>query len=215
MNLKEAIRYTNTHNDSSSGTTTDRSRTPNIATTTSEHQRSKADPAAEDITTTNESERQLDTPVDKLVGFMLSLVEEKQTLSEAITRAKNSCPFDIDAAVAANKSRREAAFTMRRMLSVKERVRETTGTSFRLNAEGNQSPYTYTIVETTLPDFDRGLLRVDLRSVEEEADSVSSHIEEALVTAQVDMQPRYRSGDTLEEMIEVYLNAADGAPAAA
>ena len=215
MNLKEAFRYSNHLNDSIGGITSYLSRTPNIATTTSEHQRSKADPAAEDITTTNESERQLNIPVDKLVGFMLSLVEEKQSLSEAITRAKNSCPFDIDAAVAANKSRCEAASTMRRMLSVKERVRETTGTSFRLNAEGNQSPYTYTIVETTLPDFDRSLLRADLRFVEEEADSVSSRIEEALVTAQVDMQPHYRSGDTLEEMIEVYLNAADGAPAAA
>ena len=215
MNLKEAFRYSNHLNDSIGGITSYLSRTPNIATTTSEHQRSKADPAAEDITTTNESERQLDTPVDKLVGFMLSLVEEKQALSEAITRAKNSCPFDIDAAVAANKSRREAASTMRRMLSVKERVRETTGTSFRLNAEGNQSPYTYTVVETTMPDFDRDLLRADIRSVEEEADGVSSRIEEALVTAQVDMQPRYRSGDTLEEMIEAYLNSADGAPAAA
>lgn len=215
MNLKEAFRYSNHLNDSIGSITSYLSRTPNIATTTSEHQRSKADPAAEDITTTNESERQLDTPVDKLVGFMLSLVEEKQTLGEAITRAKNSCPFDIDAVVAANKSRREAAFTMRRMLSVKERVRETTGTSFRLNAEGNQSPYTYTVIETTMPDFDRDLLRTDIRSIEEEADGVSSRIEEALVTAQVDMQPRYRSGDTLEEMIEVYLNAADGAPAAA
>ena len=197
MNLKEAFRYSNHLNDSIGGITSYLSRTPNIATTTSEHQRSKADPAAEDITTTNESERQLDTPVDKLVGFMLSLVEEKQTLGEAITRAKNSCPFDIDAVVAANKSRREAASTMRRMLSVKERVRETTGTSFRLNAEGNQSPYTYTVVETTMPDFDRDLLRADIRSIEEEADGVSSRIEEALVTAQVDMQPRYRSGDTL------------------
>ena len=215
MNLKEAFRYSNHLNDSIGGITSYLSRTPNIATTTSEHQRSKADPAAEDITTTNESERQLDTPVDKLVGFMLSLVEEKQTLGEAITRAKNSCPFDIDAAVAANKSRREAASTMRRMLSVKERVRETTGTSFRLNAEGNQSPYTYTVVETTMPDFDRDLLRADIRSIEEEADGVSSRIEEALVTAQVDMQPRYRSGDTLEEMIETYLVSTDGAPAAA
>lgn len=215
MNLKEAFRYSNHLNDSIGGITSYLSRTPNIATTTSEHQRSKADPAAEDIVSTNELERQLDAPVDKLVSFMLSLVEEKETLGEAITRAKNSCPFDIDAAVAANKSRREVASTMRRMLSVKERVRETTGTSFRLNAEGNQSPYTYTIVETTLPDFDRSLLRADLRSVEEEADSVSSRIEEALVTAQVNIQPRYRSGDTLEEMIEAYLSSADGAPAAA
>lgn len=215
MNLKEAFRYSNHLNDSISSIVNYLSRTPNIATTTSEHQRSKADPAAEDITTTNESERQLSIPVDKLVGFMLSLVEEKQSLSEAITRAKNSCPFDIDAAVAANKSRREAAFTMRRMLSVKERVRETTGTSFRLNAEGNQSPYTYTIVETTKPDFDRASLRTDLRSIEDASDNVSSNIEEALVTAQVDIQPRYRSGDTLEEMIEVYLAITDGAPAAA
>lgn len=215
MNLKEAFRYSNYLNDSIGDIISYLSRTPNIATTTSEHQRSKADPAAEDVTTTNKSERQLDTPVDKLVGFMLSLVEEKQALSEAITRAKNSCPLDIDAAVAANKSRREVASTMRRMLSVKERVRETTGTSFRLNAEGNQSPYTYTVVEATTPDFDRDLLRADIRSIEEEADSVSSRIEEALVVAQVNIQPRYRSGDTLEEMIEVYLNSADGAPAAA
>ena len=104
---------------------------------------------------------------------------------------------------------------MRRMLSVKERVRETTGTSFRINAEGNQSPYTYTIVETTKPDFDRASLRADLRSIEDASDNVSSNIEEALVTAQVDIQPRYRSGDTLEEMVEVYLAITDGAPAAA
>ena len=66
-----------------------------------------------------------------------------------------------------------------------------------------------------MPDFDRDLLRADIRSIEEEADGVSSRIEEALVTAQVDMQPRYRSGDTLEEMIETYLVSTDGAPAAA
>lgn len=215
MNLKEAFRYSNHLNDSIDSIARHLSCSHNITTITSEHQRSKADPAAEDMTTTNESERQLNTPVDKLVSFMLSLVKEKQTLSEAVTRAKNSCSFDIDAAVTTNKSRRAAAFSMRKMLSVKERVRETTGTSFRLNVEGNQSPYTYTIVETTKPDFDRDSLRAYLRSVEDEADSVSSSVEEALVTVQVDMQPRYRCGDTLEEMIEDYLNSADGASSAA
>lgn len=215
MNLKEAFHYSNHLNDSIDSIARYLSRTSNVAITVSEHQRSKADPTAEDVTTTNELERQLDAPVDKLVGFMLSLVEEKQALGEAITLAKGSCPFDIDAAVAANKSRRAVASSMRTMLAVKERVRETTGTSFRLNAEGNQSAYNYTIVETTRPDFVRDSLRTDLRSVEDKADSVSSRIEEALVTAQVNIQPRYRSGDTLEEMIEAYLSSADGAPAAA
>lgn len=214
MNLKEAFRYSNHLNDSLDSITRYLSRASNVATTTSEHQRSKADPTAEDIVSTNELERQLDAPVDKLVSFMLSLVEEKETLGEAITRAKNSCPFDIDAAVAANKSRRSAASVMHAMFSIKERIRETMGTFFRLNAEGNQSPYNYTIVETLKLDFDREALHRNLRSIEDEADAVSTRIEKALVEAQVDIKPRYRCGASLEEMIEAYMGGLDGAPAA-
>ena len=78
----------------------------NVMRIKEEHQRSKRNPKAEDEIV--EVKRDHDMTADGVIDLLLDLMNERETLSLAISRAKESAEFDIDAAIAANKARQEA-----------------------------------------------------------------------------------------------------------
>ena len=117
MNLKEAFQAQNKIErlfDFVSGYLDDEK---NLISTTEKHFRSKAAEGQQDekidIVVDNKF------PPDKVIDFLLMLIDEREKLAKAIHNAKASMKFDLDSAVDVNKKRHSAAETLRQLCNFK------------------------------------------------------------------------------------------------
>ena len=203
MNLKESFRYQkflDTLMNRARGSLCD---PDHILKVTKKHLRNAANPDAEDM----EEVVELDTPFfpnDDVIQFMEWLVEERQKLSSAISCAKASVGFDIDAAIEANKFRQIVYGGIKFMLTYNSSKSKTQGRDYRFNINGDQTPYYYDIEVTKEEAFDREVSRAVMRRMITEADQVSADIDAALINIQVDYVPKFDVNESFNDVMAVF-----------
>lgn len=203
MNLKESFRYQNflgaLHSSAASSLVDER----HCLTTTKNHLRNKANSDAADVT------EEVDVGEfhknDDVLRFMLYIIEEREKLTSAISRAKASIGFDLDAAVETNKLRQTVSRNINMMLRYKGTKRTERGTDYKFNAEGNQTPYYYDIEVVTEENFNRAQAKSAAQSVITKADEVSAAIDAALINTRVDYEIPFNVNDSFDDAMADFL----------
>ena len=208
ITLKEAFRYQN-FLDNILGQAENYLRcSDNYMIVTEEHLRSKAVATAEDQTTNNKADREISVKPDVLVDFIISVLTEKEMLTNAINKAKTQHCNDFDAFIEINKARRGVVDVLKRMSRTKGKESMTRGSAFTMNAEGNQVQYYYDIKKTTSIDFDRPMVKGLISRLAVDADRASATIDYWQTSVPVDYEPKYDINDTFEELAEQHNNTA-------
>ena len=205
MNLKDAFRYqTFLERNFSRGCSSilDRTHAYDI---TKKHLRSKANPEAEDIEETVDNGEFFRN--DDVIRFLLSLVDERSKLTEAIDKAKRSVPFDIDAAVETNKFRQRVASCIGSMLEYQAKDSVSKETGYKFNVDGNQTTYYYDVENRYAEAYDRAGAKVIMKDLSTSADAVSTAIDSAMINTVVDYIPPYNVNDSFDDMMESFLTA--------
>ena len=203
MVLKEAFRMQNHLTTLTNGAIAFLSANENVMRIKEEHQRSKRNPKAEDEIV--EVKRDHDMNADGVIDLLLDLMNEREKLSLAISRAKESAEFDIDAAIAANKARQEAADCLKELAGRKSSETVSRGMDYLINAEGNQTAYYYNVRSVETIDYDRDKVRGIVKRLQRESDAVSTKIDLLNVTLEVDYVPKYDFESGFEDAYEQFM----------
>ena len=204
MNLKEAFRYQNYLHGLIRQTLAYLGDTRVTMKTTQEHLRKKANPNAENEKIDMSAERPIEYDANTLIDFLEYLLDTKESLTNAIAKAKVSSPYDIDGSVANNKMRQQAAAVLSRMCGIRPTDRVRYGTDYTFNAEGNQTQYNYEIKEVSVIDFDRAKVKAIAKRLVTESDVVSTLLDRMLVETEVEYDPRFSVNDTYEDALETF-----------
>ena len=185
MNLKEAFQAQNKIEklfDFVSGYLDDEK---NLISITEKHLRSKAADGQADESINIVVDNKF--PPDKVIDFLMLLIDEREKLAKAIHSAKSSMQFDLDSAVDVNKKRHLAAATLRELRQFKSSslLEKNAGVGYVFNKEGNQTTYRYDIERVKTIDFDRNRVRELIKKLQAKADKVSNEIDAALISTTV------------------------------
>ena len=206
MNLKEAFHYQNFLNSLMDVAEMNVAKMGGALRVTKKHLRNKANPDAHD------TEEVIDpadyVPTEAYVKFMQQIIEAKAALTEAISNAKSSLDFDIDAAVEANKLRQSAHRALKRTMNANKSYEKTEhGSDYKFNADGNQVSYFYDVEVSAIEMFDKKWLRDITRGLISEADSVSAKIDMAMVNTIIDYTPVFNVNDSFDDIIAEFTEA--------
>ena len=206
MNLKEAFHYQNFLNSLMDVAEMNVAKMGGALRITKKHLRNKANPDAKD------TEEVIDpadyVPTEAYVKFMQQIIEAKAALTEAISKAKSSLDFDIDAAVEANKLRQSAHRALKRTMNANKSYEKTEhGSDYKFNADGNQVSYFYDVEVSAIEMFDKKWLRDITRGLISEADSVSAKIDMAMVNTIIDYTPVFNVNDSFDDIIAEFTEA--------
>lgn len=148
--------------------------------------------------------------ITDVARFLLFLLNQKEILFAAIRKAKEALPLDLDSEVSLNTTRRNLARTFRRMNTLRsgEQIIANGGTGYRFNAEGNQITYRCDVKRVTTINFDRKVIRSALDGLNRTADDVSTRLDLAMVTSQVDYELPFDVNDGFAEALESFCHAA-------
>ena len=204
INLKTAFRAQNTLKNAIDSITAYLSNKSNVSTITSVHRKSKAVETKTDETLV--AEKPYDFKTNEIIGALMCLISEKETLTEEINKSKKSLDIDIDGKLSMNLTTRKAISAFKSMCSIKESVKTTYGRDYTFNVEGNQVQYVYDIDQTTKPDFDTPELRSYTKQLENNADEISNKLDEVYISTQVDYTPIIGDNDTLEEILKIAID---------
>lgn len=208
MNLKEAFRYQNFLVELLNETRSHLSQRANITKIEQHHLRKKVNSEAEDEVIDTSKERTITIKPDIIVKFMISLLEERCRLSEAITEAKATCGLDIDSAVSMNVKRHEVIRVLNFMNGIKDGKRIISGRANKFNVEGNQVPYIYDVEEETKLDFDKSYVRERMKELHSECDKISAQIDKIMVDTEVDYEGPYDVNDNFEDVLTQFATKA-------
>lgn len=174
-----------------------------VTTVEQYHERKKSNPDAENeiVQKENLTKSSVDFSVNDLLRFIPELLEEKENLSIAINKAKNTTEIDIDASLSMNKQKQEFIRVLNDMNSKKSCEKTITGKGYKFNVNNEQVPYIYDVVEKTTIDFDRNTVKALIKKYSKETDHVSTMLDRIVLTTQVDFAPKYDINDTLEELL--------------
>ena len=206
MNLKEAFQAQNKIEklfDFFSGYLDDEK---NLISVTEKHLRSKAAEGQQDekidIVVDNKF------PPDKVIDFLLMLIDEREKLAKAIHAAKSSMKFDLDSAVDVNKKRHSAAETLRELRNFKSssQLDKNAGVGYVFNKEGNQTTYRYDIERVKTIDYDRNRVRELIKKLQMQANKVSNEIDAALIITTVKYKLPFDMNAGNLEIIEDFVN---------
>lgn len=203
MNLKEAFRYQSFLDDRMRAAEFSLQQNEHAFSVIRTHKRKSANPEAEDMDET--VDRGDFYANDDVLRFMEYMIEQRELLSHAITVAKQSIEFDIDAAVETNKFRQRLASAVKSMLRYNPRDCEEAGSDYKFNVAGDQTRYLYKIEVHYEPAYDRDGAKAAMREHIAEADSVSSMIDLAMITTAVGYEPPFDVNESFEDCMEDFL----------
>lgn len=174
-----------------------------VTTVEQYHERKKSNPDAENETIQKENltKSSVDFTANDLLRFIPELLDEKEKLSVAINKAKDTTEIDIDASLSMNKQKQEFIRVLNDMNSKKSCEKTITGKGYKFNVNNEQVPYIYDVVEKTTIDFDRNTVKALIKKYSKETDHVSTMLDRIVLTTQVDFEPKYDINDTLEELL--------------
>ena len=206
MNLKEAFRFQNKLQSLQTDTLRILSDERNVTCTEITQFRKKVMPEAENEVTAEVPPSEYADRVDRLVQFLLYLLEEQETLSAAIRKAKDSLPLDMDSQISLNGTRQAVASLLRRLVDLRgnEQLMPGGGTGYRFNAEGNQVSYRCDAKRVTTINFDRHAVRRHLTELNRRADETSTLLDRSMVNAEVDYAVPFDVNDSFAAVFETF-----------
>ena len=203
MILKEAFRYQNYLSSLFTETVGYLSREDFITTTSQEHNRKKSNPDADDEKVVVQKPYNVEFKPNDLIDFAVKLIDEKQKLSDAITEAKKTTSFDVDAAMSMNKTKQSFIHVLRRMASIKPIESEKEGVSYKFNNDGDQVSYRYPIKEVKTIDYDREDVKKLIDKYKKETDNISIERDRIDIMTEVDYKPIWEVDTLLDDIVEV------------
>lgn len=204
MYLKEAFRHQNILASLAMSAYGFLTTTQNVMHIKEEHLRSKANPDAEDEVLENR-ERTTPYSANDVIRFLVSLTEEREKLTLAISAAKKSTGIDLDAEVAFNKVRQRTAEWLKGLASLRSSEITSTASGYKFNAEGNQIRYTYDVRRIATIDFDRNYVKKQMEELSGVAECTSTDIDRLMINTPVDYEPLYANTDTFDDAMEKFL----------
>lgn len=202
MVLKEAYRYQNYLTELIDEAERYLTKRDFITTTKQTHNRSKANPEAQNETLEVPSLYTVEFTPMNLVDFITKAITEKEKLSEAIVVAKKNTEIDIDASIALNKIKQGYISVLSSMSNIKSSEKKTRGTDYKINqVDGNQMSYYYDIEEVVSINYDRNDVKGLIKKLTKETDDVSMKLDAIQITTEVEYEPIWDIGDSLEDVV--------------
>ena len=207
MNLKEAFRMQNKLESLMDECCGIMSREPNVMQVETTYLRKKVMEGAENETLLEEAPSEYAAHINELMDFAGFLLAEKERLYEAILRAKEALPIDMDNQISLNSSRQRLAAIFRSMSEMRcsERVIANGGVGYRFNADGNQVSYKCDVRTVKTINFDRKKVRKVLMDLNKKADAMSTEIDRCMVTSVVDYEAPFDVNDTFADIFEMFM----------
>ena len=210
MNLKEAFRYQNKLQSFMDDVQSILLDDTNFTKVENTNLRSKVMPDAKDETVRVQPTSEYHPYITQLTEFLLWLLSEKERLFEAVRKAKEQLPVDLDSEVSLNALRQNAARILRRMndYKSKEQIISGGGTGYRFNAEGNQVSYRCDVKRVITINFDRNKVRKELEKLNKKSDETSARLDLCLVTSKVEYEPPFDVNSSFAEAFENWMERA-------
>lgn len=201
MNLKESYRYAN-YLDGLLSTAYSYLRNKGFVTTTKQnHLRSKANSEAQDEVIDVQKPYDVEFTPNSVLDFIVKVIDEKESLSNAIALAKANTEINIDNAIAMNKKKQGFVSVLNSMVGIKATEKQTTGRDYKFDVNGEQKPYTYPVTEVTSISFDRDDVKGLIKKYNKVCDEVSSKLDEIEITTVVEFNPQFDINDTFEDLV--------------
>lgn len=145
---------------------------------------------------------------EETLDFLLYLLRQKQTLGEAIRRAKSEGGVSLDAETQINAMRRQLYDTLQDMMQNRPRTLMCfgEGTGYYFSEDGTQKEYRYDIRERTVLSFSREKFGEKATALIRQAEKVSAGIERQLLFVQVEYDPPFEVHCSLQEALEQYVD---------
>ena len=207
MNLKEAFHYQNYLDSLLDGITRYLSTRDNVMKTEETHYRRESNPDAtnetKDVTPTREF---AGYSVEKLVGYMQAVADEKMCLTAKVDTAKREYKeLAYDVAIMNNKTRQRVANVLHLITSLKPNETMTTAKGYKFNVAGDQVSYYYDMKTVRTIDFDRNHLRKLTKDYLDKANQASAMLDEALLNINIAFEPQFDVNDSFEESVIDFL----------
>lgn len=204
MNLKEAFRYQNFLDRIFGEACISIEKRDHCLTQTRNHLYNKVNPDMENVKEEVKTEEDFFAN-DDVIQAMLFLIEEKEKLSIAINKAKESIDMDIDAAVSVNKYRQLLNKSVAFMMRLNPCTRIETGIAQKFNSTGDPVDYKYDVEVTSVEAYDRKAAKKIMKEVISEADKTSAAIDFVKVNTTVDYTPVFDVNDSFEDVMNTFL----------
>ena len=203
MNLKEAFRYQNFLDRIFGAACISIEKRDHCLTQTRNHLYNKVNPDMENVKEEVKTEEDFFAN-DDVIQAMLFLIEEKEKLSIAINKAKESIDMDIDAAVSVNKYRQLLNKSVAFMMRLNPCTRIETGIAQKFNSTGDPVDYKYDVEVTSVEAYDRKAAKKIMKEVISEADKTSAAIDFVKVNTTVDYTPVFDVNDSFEDVMNKF-----------
>lgn len=204
MNLKEAFRFQNKLRDLSQEAVKILSNPGHLVKTETTILCKKVMPEDENQVIVSNPTTRFADQINELADFLMYLLEQRTELGNAVSKAKRGMELDFDLETGLNSQRHEFASIFQKMAALRssETMLPGGGTGYRFNAEGNQVTYRCDAKTVILINFDRNQMRRLAAKLYQQADEVSTLLDVALVTTQVDYQPPLDVNGTFDSIFE-------------
>lgn len=209
MNLKETFRYQTFLENLMRNATMSIQSQSHCYTVTKHHYKSKTNPEAVDVDETVVTEDFY--PTDKVIAFAQWLIAEREKLSQAITKAKASLDFDVDAAIETNKFRQQLSGSIQNITRCKPIKKSERGMDYKFNVNGDQVSYYYDVDVEYKDAFDRDGAKAIMRSVIKDSDKVSADIDAAMINTKVDYAPRFDVNESFDDVMAEFITDMEDA----
>lgn len=182
MNLKESFRYQKFLDGLMRSAVSNLQNPYHSLKTTKVHLRHAVNPEAEDMTEVVEDGEFV--PNDTVLAFMAHLIDEREKLSIAISKAKQGIGFDTDAAIETNKFRQMLNGAVRQML---------------------RHVGTKRVEITTTENYDKDAAKKLMRETIAKADEVSAAVDAAMINTVVGYEPPYDVNETFDDVLDTFV----------
>ena len=203
MNLKEAFRYQNKLQRLMEEAEDILRREQNVVKVEQTALLHKVNPDAADETTLEPADTVYAEQITDIAVLLMFLLGERERLSGAIRKAKQSMDMDFDGEVSLNTRRQELASIFRSMAQLRssETLIPNGGIGYKFNAEGNQVSYRCDLKKVTTINFDRTKIRNYAAALSRRADQVSAELDRRMVITEVPYEPPFDVNDTFAEIL--------------
>jgi hypothetical protein len=204
MNLKEAFRYQNKLQRLMEEAEDILHRERNVVKVEQTALLHKVNPDADDETTLEPADTVYAGQITDIAVLLMFLLGERERLSGAIRKAKQSMDMDFDGEVSLNTRRQEIAGIFRSMAQLRssEALIPNGGIGYKFNAEGNQVSYRCDLKKVTTINFDRTKIRNYAAALSRRADQVSAELDRRMVITEVPYEPPFDVNDTFAEVLQ-------------
>lgn len=202
MTLKESFRYQNFLDRVISNISVFLSSSSQVTTVTQFNSKKSVFSEAEDEELDISRKRTYNCKPQDAVSLLMSLLEAKEVLCNAISTAKLNSEVDIDNIVSLNKKRQEVAGVFLDMSNMQSSEIISEGRGFKFNADGNQVAYVYPTKQVTKIDFDRNVVKALYKKLKTQSDKNSEVLDRMLIDIVVDYEPMYDINDSVQDIID-------------